>query len=224
MLRRIRSALKDAPPAEARVEPAAPSSAAETQQVVETFVRNAEAAQAVVSVVPGVADARRRVGEILLADRARSIVVSPDAASEPWSCAALPGLPDVRAVVRQTASSERGPADALAADAGITIAAFGLAETGTLVACASPGDHRLDSLLPPVNIALLPGSGLVSGLPDLFARLAADRAFDRHSAITLITGPSRTADIELTLTIGVHGPKKLFVILVTDQAPGAGQG
>jgi L-lactate dehydrogenase complex protein LldG len=88
-----------------------------------------------------------------------------------------------------------------------------LADTGTLVLCSSPGDHRLDSLLPPLHIALLRARDILPDLPALFDRLAAERSFEAHSAITFVRGPSRTADIELTLTVGVHGPEKVRVIV-----------
>ena len=57
------------------------------------------------------------------------------------------------------------------------------------------------------------------GLTDLFAQLARERRFAQHSAVTFIRGPSRTADIELTLTIGVHGPRRLYVIVLDPSAP-----
>ncbi len=191
---------------------------ARPQDLTAHFARAAEEAQAEVSIVSGIDAARRRVETILVEVHARAIVVSPDAALHPWSCTTLPAAAAMSTVVRFAGLPEAGRAEALAADAGITLASFGLADTGTLVACAAPGDHRLDSLLPPVHIALLPAARIVPGLAELLARLRADGAFDSHSAITFITGPSRTADIELTLTIGVHGPKKLFVIVVDEQA------
>lgn len=97
---------------------------------------------------------------------------------------------------------------------GITGAAYGVADTGTIVVCSGPEGGRVESLLPPVHIALLRASDLVGGLPELLAALTRDGRFETCSAVTLITGPSRTADIELTLTIGVHGPKQLFVVVV----------
>jgi L-lactate utilization protein LutC len=143
---------------------------------------------------------------ILESEAVRSVLVSPDAAGEPWRCA-----PPALWVVRDAASP--GRKDALAADAGITVAAYGLADTGTLVLCSSEGDHRLDSLLPPLHIAILRARDIVPDLPALFDRLAAERRFDKHSAITLVRGPSRTADIELALTVGVHGPERVRVVI-----------
>ncbi|MDR7416704.1 MAG: LUD domain-containing protein [Armatimonadota bacterium] len=97
------------------------------------------------------------------------------------------------------------------ADAGLTGADWGIAETGSLVLLVGPAQDRLLSLLPPVHIALLPEDRIVADLDALFERLA---PCDLPAALTFITGPSRTADIEQTLTPGVHGPGVVHVVLV----------
>lgn len=101
---------------------------------------------------------------------------------------------------------------AAAVDAGITAADYGLADTGTLVVFASETEGRLLSLLPPVHIAVLAKGRLLTGLDELF--LLRPQPLADSSAMVLITGPSRTADIELILVRGVHGPGELHVILV----------
>jgi L-lactate dehydrogenase complex protein LldG len=118
-------------------------------------------------------------------------------------------------VVRSPAHNDR--AALLEADAGVTVAAYGIADTGTLVLCASAGDHRLDSLAPPAHVALLRASAIAPDLETVFARFADDGRFARHSAVTFVRGPSRTADIELQLTIGVHGPARLYVVVWEDR-------
>ena len=103
----------------------------------------------------------------------------------------------------------------LEAEVGITTADFGLADTGTLVIVSGSEQHRLISLLPPTHICLLEPSRILPSLTELLARLC-DRFGQVEAApknITCITGPSRTADIEQTITMGVHGPKSLHVIL-----------
>ena len=96
-------------------------------------------------------------------------------------------------------------------DVGISRAQVGIAETGTLLLDSSRERHRLVSLVPPVHIALLDASQIVGTLGEALSLL---RQTDQVSPIvTLVTGPSRTADIELTLAIGVHGPQELFVIV-----------
>ena len=99
-----------------------------------------------------------------------------------------------------------------AADAGVTGVDAVLAETGTIVVSSGPGRSRLVPLLPPVHIALAPTSRLTT---DLFSWTAA-RGGAMPSSLTLISGPSKTADIEQTMAIGVHGPKRLIVILYQD--------
>jgi L-lactate utilization protein LutC len=99
-----------------------------------------------------------------------------------------------------------------AADVGITSAGYALADTGSLVLVASPEEARLVSLLPPVHIAVVPKQRLLSGLDELFL-LVPDPA-ELSCSMVLITGPSRTADIEQILVRGVHGPGTIHVIFV----------
>lgn len=100
-----------------------------------------------------------------------------------------------------------------AADVGITSADYALADTGTLVMLSTPREARLISLLPPAHIAVLPVDRLLTGLDELFSLLPDPAA--HTSSMVLITGPSRTADIEQILVRGVHGPGQLTVVLVT---------
>ncbi len=101
-------------------------------------------------------------------------------------------------------------------DVGITTAQAAIAETGTLILDSECERHRLVSLLPPVHIAIVDSKAICATLGDAIKTMRKKSELSR--AITLITGPSRTADIELTLTIGVHGPKELYVI-VNEGAP-----
>jgi L-lactate dehydrogenase complex protein LldG len=96
-------------------------------------------------------------------------------------------------------------------EVGITNAQAGIAETGTLVLDSSCERNRLVSVVPPVHIAILRASRIYATLANVLAMLQSGK--ELSPAITFITGPSRTADIELTLTIGVHGPQELYVII-----------
>jgi len=96
-------------------------------------------------------------------------------------------------------------------EVGISNAQAGIAETGTLVLDSACERHRLVSLVPPVHIAIIKASAIVETLGEALALLRRDKEIS--PAITFITGPSRTADIELTLAIGVHGPQQLYVIV-----------
>ena len=95
------------------------------------------------------------------------------------------------------------------ADAGLTSAAFALAETGTLVLEPGPVQSRLTSLLPPIHFVLLPESRILPSIFEWSARLPESLP----SNVVLVSGPSKTADIEQTLVVGVHGPKRLIVIV-----------
>ena len=96
-------------------------------------------------------------------------------------------------------------------DVGITTAQAAIADTGTLVLDSAHEHHRLISLVPPVHIAILDASRIVETLGEALTLLRKDNEIS--PAVTFITGPSRTADIELTLAIGVHGPRELYVII-----------
>ncbi|GAC1361729.1 MAG: lactate utilization protein [Herpetosiphon sp.] len=99
----------------------------------------------------------------------------------------------------------------------ITGADAAIAESGTMLVVSGNGRGRLASLLPPMHIAILPADRIRRTLPDAFDRLREEFGlglFKDHSNITLITGPSRTADIELSLTLGVHGPRDIHAIVV----------
>jgi L-lactate dehydrogenase complex protein LldG len=98
------------------------------------------------------------------------------------------------------------------ADVGITSADYALADTGTLVMLASPDEARLISLLPPVHIAVVPAGRVLSGLDELFTMLP--NPANDTSSMVLITGPSRTADIEQILVRGVHGPGEIHIVVV----------
>ena len=106
-------------------------------------------------------------------------------------------------------------ADLFGYDVGVTTAQAAIAETGTLVLESESERHRLVSLLPPVHIAIIKAEDICLTLGDALRYVRRGGQPGMSRAITFITGPSRTADIELTLTIGVHGPQELYVIVCT---------
>jgi L-lactate dehydrogenase complex protein LldG len=95
--------------------------------------------------------------------------------------------------------------------AGLTGALAGAAESGTLVVTAGQGKPLTASLLPELHIAILHASDIYESLSQVLELEAVRKA----TSSTLISGPSRTADIEMTLTIGVHGPAEVCVLCVT---------
>ena len=95
---------------------------------------------------------------------------------------------------------------------GITSADYCLADTGTFVMLASPMNARLISLLPPAHIAVVSRDQMLSGLDELLVTIPLPA--EQTSSMVLITGPSRTADIEQILVRGVHGPGEIHVVIL----------
>ena len=118
-------------------------------------------------------------------------------------------LPSVRSGI-----TDREELRALCATAavGITSADYCLADTGTLVMISSREEARLISLLPPIHVAVVSRDRMLSGLDELLS--AVPLPADQSSSMVLITGPSRTADIEQILVRGVHGPGEIQVVIV----------
>lgn len=139
----------------------------------------------------------KKINELLVRLEAQSVCL--------WNTEPVKSLP-----LRQ---QETDPAKA---DVGITGADFAVADTGTLVLLSAPEKPRLASLLPPVHIAVLKKENIVPDLHSLFLKLGKNYGNYEElcSCISFITGPSRTADIELNLTLGVHGPGKAIVLIL----------
>jgi len=102
----------------------------------------------------------------------------------------------------------RGVAPAIAG-AGVSRALYGVASTGSVVLGASPDEPRSRHLLPEVHVALLREDALVADLAALFRAVGGALP----SALAIVTGPSRSADIEQRLVVGVHGPREVHVVL-----------
>lgn len=100
------------------------------------------------------------------------------------------------------------------AEAGITSADYALADTGSLVIFTESKESRLLSLLPPCHIAVIERSKIVPSLDDVL-RLR-PLPGESSSAMIVITGPSRTGDIEMRLVRGVHGPGEIHVVIVDE--------
>ena len=97
-----------------------------------------------------------------------------------------------------------------AVTAGFRTAEAGIAETGTIVETSAVGNTLLPGLLADVHVSIVPVSSVVDRMEEALSALAADAPRN----ISFLTGPSKTADIEQTLTVGAHGPKKAIVLLL----------
>jgi len=105
----------------------------------------------------------------------------------------------------------------IGAGIGVTGADYAVAETGSVVVMPRKGLSRLVSLVPPVHLALVRPQDVVETLTDLFLLRRLEfhlNGGEMGSYLNFITGPSRTADIESTLVVGVHGPREVHLVLL----------
>ena len=130
-----------------------------------------------------------------------------------------PGRPGRRPAARPGWSSGRENLREHAADlhTGLTLADWGIADTGSLVLDSSSEDLRLATMLAETHVAVLPVSRLRPDLHGPGGRNEPPDGSRRPSYLAFITGASRTADIERVLTIGVHGPQELHLLHLKDQ-------
>jgi len=139
---------------------------------------------------------------------ARRVVVPPGLEVTGLDLAVLAELADAELVTDDGLS----PAELDIADGVITGAALVIAETGTIVLDASPGQgRRAISLIPDYHLCIVHTSQIVALVPEAIARLTPGRP------LTWVSGPSATSDIELNRVEGVHGPRTLEVIIVTPE-------
>jgi L-lactate dehydrogenase complex protein LldG len=173
------------------------------------IVHRAPSVEAVPAIVAGLARERHASSVLSWHPSALGFDPAPGLAAERVACHAMPdAVPEVdeRRRLRELAA---------ATPLGLTAADLVLAETGTIILRSGPGKPRSTSLLPACHVAVFDRTALVETLAQVAVFLEAWHAEEAPGAvINFITGPSRTADIELTLTRGVHGPKEVHAIFV----------
>lgn len=103
-------------------------------------------------------------------------------------------------------------------DAGLTSTRGAIAETGTLIIWPDEREPRLLSLVPPIHFALLDAERIHDSLPEAMREQGWAAAMPANAL--LVSGPSKTADIQVTLAYGAHGPKELIVLLIVDEEEG----
>ena len=230
-LQRIRAQMAKTPalfPAAPSLRPAQPREIADTIRrelverwpaTLERFQREFERVGGVLHRVATVAEVPAVVGRLARERDARSVVSWHPAAlgfdparglaDEKLTCHTMPGDvpdPERRRALRETIATT---------PLGLTGVDVALAETGTMILRSGPGRPRSTSLLPATHVAVFDRSVLVESLAQVGVLLEAWHAEEASGAvINFITGPSRTADIELTLTRGVHGPKEVHAVFV----------
>jgi len=207
ILSRLRAAdvpFEDVEPLEEYL-PVVPLDDVSPEALVARFVEQAKKLLCEVHECQGEANALQVILELIGEDRQ---VMAWDLANIP-----LPGLAKSLASAGVTLSAPRDEGARL----GITGVDAALASTGTLLQVSAPGRPRLPSLLPPVHVAVVRVEQI---MPDFESWIAAQRAagldaFRAASGIILISGPSRTADIAMQTTMGMHGPGELHVVLLS---------
>jgi L-lactate dehydrogenase complex protein LldG len=169
----------------------------------ETFKSRAEAVSAEVHRVATRSDALDFVTDLLRSEQGQAVWVAGSLLDgiDRQVLAAIPGL--TFDVTRDAAEASK---------VGISQMECAIAETGTLVTDAGPVERRLASALPLIHVAVVPTDSIH---PDMASALAQIHP-SRCGYISMITGPSRTADIERVLTIGVHGPARLVIVFVDE--------
>ena len=215
-------------PATPSLRPAQPRDVSETIRrelaerwpiALERFQREFERVGGVFHHVASVEEVPAVVGRLAREREARSVVSwhasalgfdpAPGLSGETLAVHAMPDLvpdPSQRRALRETIA---------VTPLGLTGVDLALAETGTMILRSGPGRPRSTSLLPATHVAVFDRTVLVESLAQVSVFLEAWHAEDAPGAvINFITGPSRTADIELTLTRGVHGPKDVHAIFV----------
>lgn len=173
------------------------------------FGRKAEAVSAVVTPVADLAQAFARAARLT--------------AQQGGKCLAAPGWDDdelaaLRAACRQESLEliTQGLRERTGEfHTGLTRARWGVAETGTIVVESSSEELRLASMLSEVHVAVLPAANLRADLFALEQELNLTLA-DAPGYLAFISGPSRTGDIELVLTLGAHGPRQLHIMLLEE--------
>jgi L-lactate dehydrogenase complex protein LldG len=212
MLTAVRSALAHVPGT--ALPEAAPLSLAarSAKDLIQQFTENASAAGVQVGMAtdPSTASAtiHRWLNEVAAPEFL--YVASPLINKLRLSQNGVPG----RAVPLQQMDAEESRTLLLKTPVGLNEAAAGISDTGTLVEFSGKDKSRLISLLPPTHISILPAARIYLDLRLWLQSLGISPGDRLPSGLTLITGPSRSADIEQSLTIGVHGPGKVYVLIL----------
>ena len=182
---------------------------------IERLKRLMETVRSEVHIAPGDAWIET-LKEIVRQKKIRSLLFAPqtevgDAVAEAWQ-SDPEQQPQLRAYSQEVETFRE---ELFGIDAGVTATEGAIAETGALILWPTPAEPRLMSLVPPIHIAVLSAAKIYDTFADVIAN--ENWAARMPTNALLISGPSKTADIEMTLAFGVHGPKELVVIIVKDQ-------
>jgi L-lactate dehydrogenase complex protein LldG len=183
------------------------------QALIENLKKRMEAVKTEIQVVPS-DQWIDTLGTIIREKQIKTLLYGPDGDLGRALDAAWKGDGDRQAqLVAYGEPVETVKATIFEVDAGITKAAGAVADTGALILRPDIAEPRLLSLVPPVHIAVLDAGDIHPGMGAAIQTMKWADAMPTN--LLMISGPSKTADIEFTLTFGVHGPKALIVIIRT---------
>ncbi len=217
LLARLKSALEPAgvPPVSVHLNPApaAVPVAPVTQraELVSRFAREFEAVDGRFLGVLGPAEAAERLSAIARESGAQRAAIGEGVECDPAPLAAAleaAGCTVLRPGGKKDDDRAGVMAELAGCDLGVAEAHYGIAATGTFAVLAAPARPNSLTLLPPVSVVIVHIERLLPDLASVLAALGSERV--RTHRLTLITGPSRTADIEKRLVLGAHGPKALY--------------
>jgi L-lactate dehydrogenase complex protein LldG len=175
------------------------------------FRATSERMSSTVDEVPRAADAPAAVARYLTEHKLGTrAVLWPALSHLDWAAAGL------QVEARPPKRDESAGADPV----GITGCFCALAETGTLVLLSAADTPASTHLLPATHVALVPASRIVATMEDAFALMRAERGGSEAMmprAVNMVSGPSRTGDIEQTIVLGAHGPFRVHIVMLTDE-------
>ncbi len=215
ILTALRRALADHPPAAPRPAPKRPAPPEAAAGPLAALEAELEAISARLHVAESKDEAQAAVRSVIREHQVKRVALWADPLLASLELDELLAAEGVEAV-RPDGTEPGAVRDVAGCDLGITSCQLVIVESGTLMVSAGPETMRSVSLSPPVHLAVATPAHLTASLDGLVVRLEALLARDGRlpSAVHLITGPSRTGDIELTLTLGVHGPKAVHVLVL----------
>jgi len=192
-----------------------PTLAIDARELGERFIQEATAVRAQVHRVPDRRQLVQKVVEICVNQTGEVAISGAELLREinlPEELTAR----DLSTFMGDRAGHEQMVARLANCGVGVTAADFAIAETGTIVLSSDEPNALLVSLLPPVHIAVVRSEQMIATIDEAIRRTGSERMTGTNPtrSVTMITGPSRTSDVELVLSIGVHGPKELHVIIL----------
>ncbi len=213
VLSRIRAALRNASGTPLPEPPPLSSFAADRAELVRQLAENASRVDVEAHIATTLEDARATLQQWLTDLHASRFLYVPGPTLERLGISQISSSAPIPLFTNPADEEVRSLLDC---PVGVNEAAAAVSSTGTIIEASGQGHSRLISLLPPVHISVVTSERIFPDLAAWVDRANLGEAFHSLSAFTLISGPSRTADIEQTLTRGVHGPGQMYMLVLDE--------